>query len=130
MKSIIVGIICGVLLLGVVILFPVQIGIAQEIIETSQIERELVHPCQKLVLRNLELTLQNPYEIFADMDTLEISKLQKEYNNEYDKIRQMSIDNNCVNIDDPTQMPNWYDEEFQQKVREKMFELTGSYPDW
>ena len=43
-------------------------------------------------------------------------------------MRNLSV--NCTGFNPPEQIPDWVDDKFMEEIREKVFELTGSYPNW
>jgi len=102
------GIIGVVVVLIAVIVFPTQINEAQEIIE-----KQSMHPCQKVLIDDFELLKKNARLASSPNTSQEDSdKWGEEFLEKIQQFQQIAIENNCQDMD-----PEWYTEEFKKKFQ-------------
>jgi len=136
-----------ILVLSILFLFPSQIEAIEETLESQQL-----HPCQKLMLEGIDMydnpwyeIIKNPPRTPQEADawgqaqikkhsSMTESQKEEEYNKYQEKreyIKQQMLHHDCMDINTMQIKGEWLnDQEFQQKVRQKIFDLTGSYPNW
>jgi len=102
------GIIGVIVILITVIVFPTQIDEAQEIIE-----KQSMHPCQKVLIDDFELLKENARLLSSPNTSQEDSdKWGEEFSEKMEQHRQIVIENNCQDGD-----PEWFTEEFKKKFQ-------------
>lgn len=108
MKYLISGIMGGVIVLLVVILFPTQIDVAQE-----TIKQQSIHPCQRVIIDNFEIHKESAnIRSFYGIGDERFDEKEKEWKIKLEQNQKISIENNCQNP--PFE---WITEEFMLEMK-------------
>lgn len=112
--QIVVGGIFGVLIvLAFLMWYPVLLDSKYEIVE-----KEIMHPCQKLVLEILEADLEWRYysKVFSNTNLLPQSTLVSEPLERLVVLQEKILDSGCYDKNNRSPVGDWFTVEFQEKI--------------
>lgn len=104
------------------ILFPTQIEQTQDYVKQTQeyVEQSQMHPCQKIALDSIELSLEFRKLLDTPRNELQsqeyYEKLGEEMERRDEQNKQLFKDSDCMDNDNNLR-GDWYDEEFQEKMQ-------------